>query len=196
MKSYLLFWKAALDKKWRKSMIDLYSWVESSSKVCVVARLTWSSKKDHAFELDAGRKFCIIPVLFLSLKCQQNKEIPGPESWLSAEVWICFFRPFPVQPSVLLSLGCVMTKPQLCRVHREQSCGQTWLPVGDPVSDLAFVGFSFPDYPLLLWKRYRTHPEPSHIALANLDLDRWSAPVDLCYKHCLLPAPVLSFLPW
>lgn len=92
------------------------SWEQPNSLCCMWPTL--SSKRIFASELEARRKFCILQVLLVSLKHQQDKEIPAPASLLSTEVWIYVFPSFSTLPSTLLSLGFATAKPQ--NVQREQ----------------------------------------------------------------------------
>lgn len=74
------------------------------------------------------------------------------------------------QLSLLLRLGSVTAKPQPSKENREQSYGQSSSLLGILVSGLAFLDVCFHDHVLSLGERYQTHPQPSHSALASLDL--------------------------
>lgn len=157
-------------------MINLYSWVEGSSTVCVAALPTLSSKRNQAFELEAGRKCCLLKVWLESLKSQRNK------------VSICVFPPFSEQLSILLSWDVLL---QHLAVHDEQraepwtgaatirdrSWGVTWPSCASP--SLTFLCSSGRGtkhalgHPTVLWPA--------------LILDRWGTPIDLCCKLWCLP---------
>lgn len=128
-----------------------------------------------------------------------QREISVPPSWLSTGIWICVFPPFSATAlSLLLRLASVTAKPQPSRENREQSYGQSSSLLGILVSGLAFLDVCFHDHVLSLGERYQTHPQPSHSALASLDLRFLQVrfPINLGCKLYMLSAQtvLLPFL--
>lgn len=168
MKSYLGFWKAKLDKKWGKAVLDLDSWVEGSQTLHCGGP-TLRRRSVRALELEAGREFCTWQVLTVPLKLQQNKEIPTPASWLSTEAGICVFPPVSAQLSSQVG-DLLLLNLSWPGWAEDRAVGSQSSLLGILVSDMAFLAVSFLDNPLLLSERHLTHPPSSHVDVANSEL--------------------------
>lgn len=128
MKSYQGPWKAKLDKKWGKSVSNLYSWVESSWRACMVPHQS-GRRRNRAQELEAGRTFFILQDLVVLAWHQRNREsCSGTQFPAGAQTW--------AQPS--RHLGWDTADPQHPGAA-ENRTADTQLPAMTLVSDLPFL---------------------------------------------------------
>lgn len=150
-------------------MFSLYPCVRSSSAVCVAAAQPWVVKGTVCLHWKREGHPASHRSYWIHFSFQQNKEIPVTESWLSTKVWMCLssFLCTALHSSkfglLLRNLSC----PGRAENRAVDNCSSL---LGIQVTYLAILGVSFPDHPLLLWKRDQTHPWSSHVALANSDL--------------------------